>query len=45
MKKMILSFLIGVTLFASGYVVANTLQPQSPCTGWPDCPCDPCPFK
>jgi len=45
MKKTILSLLIGLALLAGGYVVANTSQCQLNCTGGPDCPCDPCPFK
>ena len=45
MKKAILSALIGLAIFAGGYVVANTTQSKSICTGGPNCPCDPCPFK
>jgi len=45
MKKAILSLLIGLALLAGGYVVANTTQSQPICTGGPDCPCKPCPFK
>jgi len=45
MKKVILSVLIGLALFTGGYMVANSLQSSAVCTGGPDCPCNPCPFK
>lgn len=45
MKKVTLGLLTVLALFAGGYMIASSSQCAQHCTGRPDCPCNPCPFK
>lgn len=45
MKEAILAALIGLALLTGGYMVVNSSSYPEHCTGGPDCPCNPCPFK